>query len=358
MAAMTHSDYMATVAAGDVAESPQHRSLAPVPRLGLGMFRPSSMPDVCHMGGMGCGAGFGFGMAARADSYPSGLDTMAEATDSDPPLSPRQNPTNSTNSTWTWRLVWCHERCHKQENEGLRRILGDAARSAGASLVCLKKASKFAVWLRSAQRPPYVLLTDWRELKPCINTAKQVHISNQPTFTIVFCKDARHYERACAWAKSLPPRADPVHVCKDLTFLKAFLADISKRAVAGTMRHPAAEESGNYSFSMSSSQAPPWTPAPMGTPRAMQPLQPNSPIRNSDFDSPDSYQRSGSGIDVGFQANNIPLLATTPLAMKALSQQEGPPADMQQWAVGLNGAYDNAQVEQLLLAAQPEVYDD
>jgi len=299
--------------------------------------------------------GFGFGLAARADSFPSGLDTMAEATDSDPPLSPRQNPTNSTNSTWTWRLVWCHERCHKQENEGLRRILGDAARSAGASLVCLKKASKFAVWLQSARRPPYVLLTDWRELKPCINTAKQVHVSSQPTFTIVFCKETPHYERASAWAKSLPPRADPVHVCKDLAFLKSFLADVAKRAVAGTLSHPAVEGSGNYAFSTSLSPAPHWPLAASGTPRTMmQQLQANLPISNSDFEAPDTYQRSSSGAEAAFQAN-IRLLSTTPLTMKAGSQQEAP-ADMQQWP--LNRGYDNAQLEQLLLAAQPLVYDD
>lgn len=312
------------------------------------------MPDVCHMGGMGFGGGIGFGMVARADSFPSGLDAMAEATDSEGPATPRQNPTNSTNSTWTWRLVWCHERCHKQENEGLRRVLGDAARNAGASLVCLKKASKFAVWLRSAQRPPYVLLTDWRELKPCINTAKQVHISNQPTFTIVFCKDARHYERASAWAKSLPPRADPVHVCKDLTFLKAFLADLATRVVAGTLSHRA-EESANNAFPTSSSRAPSWPVAAVGTPSGMRPSHANSPINNPEFDSPDTYH-AGSRTDAGFQGN-APLLATTPLTMKVHSQSELP-AMIQPWSDGLNGAIDNVQVAQILLAAQPEVYDD
>lgn len=306
------------------------------------------------MGGIGCGAGVGLGMVARADSFPSGLNTLADATDSEGPNSPRRSPTNSTNSTLTWRLVWCHERCHKPENEGLRALLGDAARSAGAALVCFKKASKFAVWLWSAQRPPYILLTDWRELKPCINTAKQVHISNQPTFTVVFCQEARLHERASAWAKSLPPRADPVHVCKDLTFLKTFLADVAKRGAAGWLNRRS-EESVNNACSISASQNPIWTAAAISTISGMRPLQGASPINRSDFHSPDSYQANGSRADTAFQAN-APFLATTPLMRKVCSHPE-----FQSWTMGQNSPLNNlnnTQVEQLLLAAQPEVYDD
>mmetsp|Transcript_55389 Transcript_55389/g.171575 ORF Transcript_55389/g.171575 Transcript_55389/m.171575 type:complete len:397 (+) Transcript_55389:66-1256(+) len=131
-----------------------------------------------------------------------------------------------------WRLVWCHERCHKVETEERRVVLSEAVQAAGASLVCLKKAAKFALWLRNAQRPPFILLTDWREVKPCLMAAAEQHTTNQPTFTVVLCEEPRCFERASAWAQSLLPRGDPVHVCPDLTLLQNFLKQVSARSAA------------------------------------------------------------------------------------------------------------------------------
>jgi len=138
----------------------------------------------------------------------------------------------------TWRILWCHERCHKPDNEGRRAQLNEVTRTAGASLVCLKKASKYGDWLRKGQRPPYILLTDWREVKPCLGIASQVMLSNQPTFTVVLCEEQSHFDRAHAWAGALPRRADPVHVCKDLNFLKAFLNKYSARMASGGPTSP------------------------------------------------------------------------------------------------------------------------
>jgi hypothetical protein len=130
-----------------------------------------------------------------------------------------------------WRLVWCHERCHKQECEPLRSAVSEAAREARASLLCLKKASKFSMWLSQDQRQPFALLTDWREVKPCIQAVSAHPPQNRPAFTVVLCEVQRHYERASAWAQSLPPRADPVHVCKDSRLLRLFLADLRDRVI-------------------------------------------------------------------------------------------------------------------------------
>jgi hypothetical protein len=68
----------------------------------------------------------------------------------------------------SWNIVWCSERCYKAENDERRARLSELAQTAGATLVLLKKAHKFAAWLAKAQRPPYILLTDWREAKAIV----------------------------------------------------------------------------------------------------------------------------------------------------------------------------------------------
>mmetsp|Transcript_55968 Transcript_55968/g.157716 ORF Transcript_55968/g.157716 Transcript_55968/m.157716 type:complete len:302 (+) Transcript_55968:56-961(+) len=131
-------------------------------------------------------------------------------------------------SAW-WRLVWCHERCHKQECEPRRKFIGEQAGEAGADMVCLKKAGKFAMWLAQAQRPSFALLTDWREVKPCLQTAAAHRPQNRPAFTIILAELPRHHERASAWAQGLSPRADPVHICQDVSQLNMFIADLVGR---------------------------------------------------------------------------------------------------------------------------------
>jgi len=129
-----------------------------------------------------------------------------------------------------WRVVWCHERCHKRESEDLRRELGEACRAVGASLVCLKKAGKFADWLHGGQRngsrkpTPYVLVSDWREAKPCMDFLARDHPSSRPLLTVLLCDERRHFERASTWAHSLPPRPDPVQVQQDIDGVKKMLA--------------------------------------------------------------------------------------------------------------------------------------
>lgn len=127
-----------------------------------------------------------------------------------------------------WRLVWCHERCHKHECEERRTAIGEAASDVGATLVCLKKAGKFATWLTHAPAQPFVLLTDWREVKPCMQAVAQCP-ANRPALTVVLGELPQHFERASAWAQSLPVGADPVDVINQLGCPKAFMADVANR---------------------------------------------------------------------------------------------------------------------------------
>jgi len=135
-------------------------------------------------------------------------------------------------SLTSWNIVWCSERCYKAENDERRERLSELAQAAGATLVLLKKAHKFAAWLAKAQRPPYILLTDWREAKPSLQVAAQEPVHNQPVFSLVVCDDEeKAYDRAKQWMVELPPRADPVHVVKEggLNVLKKYLANLGEK---------------------------------------------------------------------------------------------------------------------------------
>eukprot|EP00405_Crypthecodinium_cohnii_P050044 CAMPEP_0206605410 /NCGR_PEP_ID=MMETSP0325_2-20121206/50398_1 /ASSEMBLY_ACC=CAM_ASM_000347 /TAXON_ID=2866 /ORGANISM="Crypthecodinium cohnii, Strain Seligo" /LENGTH=306 /DNA_ID=CAMNT_0054120947 /DNA_START=19 /DNA_END=936 /DNA_ORIENTATION=+ len=102
------------------------------------------------------------------------------------------------------RLIWCSERCHKNEMRELRTALLQSAQALGAQLQCLKKAVKFSAWLRSGQRQPYILVADWREVKPCMDALQEESDCNQPRDIVVLAESARVLERAELWAASRP----------------------------------------------------------------------------------------------------------------------------------------------------------
>jgi len=142
-------------------------------------------------------------------------------------------------ATCPWRLVWCHERCHKQESEARRRLLSEAAREAGAHLMCHKKASTFAMWLAHTQRAPFVLLTDWREVKPCMEAVAQQPPHNQPALTVVLAELPRQFDRASAWAQDhWLNYASPVCVCKDLGHPKVFFAQLVHKFLSVATKLP------------------------------------------------------------------------------------------------------------------------
>eukprot|EP00747_Dinoflagellata_sp_TGD_P090362 gnl/TRDRNA2_/TRDRNA2_164677_c0_seq2.p1 gnl/TRDRNA2_/TRDRNA2_164677_c0~~gnl/TRDRNA2_/TRDRNA2_164677_c0_seq2.p1 ORF type:complete len:275 (-),score=42.93 gnl/TRDRNA2_/TRDRNA2_164677_c0_seq2:18-722(-) len=112
------------------------------------------------------------------------------------------------------RLVWCHERCHKSENVGRRKTIEHAARIAGASVVCLRKGRQFGEWIARAQRPPYVLVTDWREAQPCVAAVEELQGTNRPVLVVVLCNSTRQAARASAWASMVPSEVCPVRIAE------------------------------------------------------------------------------------------------------------------------------------------------
>jgi len=115
---------------------------------------------------------------------------------------PAKSPSHPAPPT-TWSVVWCHERCRKDDHDPQRQSFAVAAQNNGASFVCRKKASTFASWIAEGKQPPYVLITDWREVKPCLAAIAQHDNTNRPLLTIVLCETGVLFGRASAWAETM-----------------------------------------------------------------------------------------------------------------------------------------------------------
>jgi len=248
--------------------------------------------------------------------------------------------------------VWCHERCYKQDMALQRKRLDAAARAAGAELLCLKKASKFGQWLTTRQRPPYVLLTDWREAKPCLAGVALKAPFNQPCFTVILCEESKaQFDRAATWAEELAPRQGPVHVCPDLGLLRSLLAEVASGArLAPVPLHA-------YGAPLAARMPTPLVPSTMAmlpAPRAvsMGMMGPEQMVALEQ-----AQYSPGSAVPPSAQ-----LLSTVPLDRpKAASWDAraatlaGPVAKVLSPVCARQSV---VQVEQLLQAAMPEVYDE
>jgi len=151
-----------------------------------------------------------------------------------------------------WRLVWCHERCHKPEHEDRCHTIQAEIHDLGASLVCLKKASKFACWLQRAPRPLYVLITDWREAQPCVQflgeSSQQPRIS-RPAFTLVLCSTSRQASRAAEWVRGVSSSVGPVFVCESSNVPASLLNGLVQRHFGSATSRGTAASYGRYKAS-------------------------------------------------------------------------------------------------------------
>mmetsp|Transcript_22948 Transcript_22948/g.52597 ORF Transcript_22948/g.52597 Transcript_22948/m.52597 type:complete len:300 (+) Transcript_22948:96-995(+) len=147
----------------------------------------------------------------------------------------------------TWQLVWCHERCHKKENQAQRQLIKACAQISGASLVCLKKARQFGAWIERSPRLPYALVTDWREAQPCVRAVADHHGKNTPMQTIVLCQGRRQYLRAADWAKVIHPDMGIVHVCERDNIPDWLLDGVVKHCFGSDSLGPAVAPTGSGS---------------------------------------------------------------------------------------------------------------
>jgi len=129
-----------------------------------------------------------------------------------------------------WTLVWCHERCCKQESAWKQAAIGDTAHDLGATLVYIRKAKQFATWTAQAGPSPRGLLTDWVEVKTCLEAAEACPPSARPAFVVIYCELPKSRARAAAWAAARSPLATPVRVLADLSLLELCLRGLVLQA--------------------------------------------------------------------------------------------------------------------------------
>jgi len=101
-----------------------------------------------------------------------------------------------------WRMIWCHERCHKAENEARRVRMESTVRHHSGTLISFKKARQVGRWASRASRPPFVLVTDWREAQPCVIELQSREADSHPALMVVLCEGPQQLKKASAWARS------------------------------------------------------------------------------------------------------------------------------------------------------------
>jgi len=129
--------------------------------------------------------------------------------------------------------VWCNECCFKPASNTQRQSMAMAVRAAGGSLSCVRRAPQFEKWLAATEQSDYVLLTRWREVKPCIAVLTECDVTQQPFSIILQCDSPKEFNKACDWAQqysALHVRHMPdVHVCSSLEPFASFFAALAQQ---------------------------------------------------------------------------------------------------------------------------------
>jgi len=137
----------------------------------------------------------------------------------------------------SWKVVWCNARCFKPDSKTQRQSMAMAARDAGGSLFCLRNAGHFEKWLAATKQSDYVLLTGWREVKPCIATLRDCDVTEQPFKIILQCDSPKELYKARTWVQQYSTlrahHMPDVHVCSSLEPFPSFFAALAQQ-ISGT----------------------------------------------------------------------------------------------------------------------------
>mmetsp|Transcript_17233 Transcript_17233/g.33622 ORF Transcript_17233/g.33622 Transcript_17233/m.33622 type:complete len:317 (+) Transcript_17233:70-1020(+) len=136
--------------------------------------------------------------------------------------------TGTRRESQSWVLAWCHEGCFKPPCAELHTQLRECVKEFGGSLKCFRKAKQFAVWSAQATKP-YVLFTDWREVKQCVAATSDPRPMNRAVSTIIHCLDDKQQRRVQLWVDNLTEPKDTVHIVQDATSLKLEVQRVLQR---------------------------------------------------------------------------------------------------------------------------------
>eukprot|EP00443_Scrippsiella_acuminata_P009481 CAMPEP_0115225236 /NCGR_PEP_ID=MMETSP0270-20121206/29997_1 /TAXON_ID=71861 /ORGANISM="Scrippsiella trochoidea, Strain CCMP3099" /LENGTH=281 /DNA_ID=CAMNT_0002639593 /DNA_START=106 /DNA_END=951 /DNA_ORIENTATION=- len=252
-----------------------------------------------------------------------------------------------TQSQARWRLVWCYERCFKKESEPLRKAIADVAAAAGGSLLCLRKSHKYVSWNARAQSMPFVLLTDWREMKPCIWAMSQHNTGTMPLIVIVLAEDTKQQSRVATWINDSYSHGNAldVRMAKDANHVGKILADLSEKLGSSPK------------CSSSSEKAMLKGPSAVLSSRVPKAWQLVSTTRSADHDTTIGMRPQIRIADALAARAPIAQQAGTPrpFVKQAAGHWDAKVADVLQPIFPLQ---TQQQLEEMLLAAMPDTYDD
>lgn len=115
----------------------------------------------------------------------------------------------------TWSLVWCYKQCFQSEWQQFRRDL-KAAKANQGSFLCLRNSNRLEHLIGEQGAPnQIVLLTDWREAKPCWQVLSDHGIGPSRFSFVVYTEGPKQFNLAKKWADDLPRRG-AVHIISSL----------------------------------------------------------------------------------------------------------------------------------------------
>mmetsp|Transcript_87675 Transcript_87675/g.183299 ORF Transcript_87675/g.183299 Transcript_87675/m.183299 type:complete len:268 (-) Transcript_87675:199-1002(-) len=142
--------------------------------------------------------------------------------------------TSSSSTTPPGHLVWCHERCQKKDSEVLLGQFQGLARELGYAFHTFKKAPTYESWIARACPNKHILITDNRELKPCLTFLSEAVHSPCPNLVIVFVTEGRLLDRVRRVVRALKTKHNP----RNMTFTVCS----SFESVIDSIRHSPADD--------------------------------------------------------------------------------------------------------------------
>ncbi|CAJ1326840.1 unnamed protein product [Effrenium voratum] len=110
----------------------------------------------------------------------------------------------------TWHAVWCHERSHKTDASATRAQLQAVIARCGGELVCHKTAVKLRNWLDDNTTGRFLLVSDWRQLKPCLDHFAVTQ--PLPQAVILLCETAKICAKAHQWNEGRAATPFPLYI--------------------------------------------------------------------------------------------------------------------------------------------------
>lgn len=252
-----------------------------------------------------------------------------------------------------WRLVWCHDRYQQltRARTDRRKAFEEATAASDAELMYLRKACHFEAWCRRQSTIPYILLTDWREAKPCMEVVVGLKAEQRPVFMVVICEVSRERTRATRWAQSLATdAATPLYIHHNIdsqySLVDGLIARLNDLVRKDAMLPPPQPAAANdfllWPVSASSHQH-----SPMAAP-AMSNLQqhpasdsPSSGLDQGVADAWPSQRHEDTTEEFRIQSS-LPLLQEVTGVLQPIWER----------------CPSNFQMEQLLRGVMPDSYDD